>query len=453
MYLHTASILATALGVPLPELFHAAEDASQILASERARQPLASIAVLPFRVIGPADGSHLAEGLVEDLIHRLARSLFPVIAASSTFCRRGQPEAPEELARELCADYLVLGSVQRAGERIRVIARVMRAKTNQVLCARQYDHAYADVFAAQDELAASIVEQVRSMVLESEAAAIRNKQPADMSAWELAVRGSWQFHARSRAGNEEARELFERAIQKDRDLRLAWYSLAMTHQRDLMNQWSANSAVSVRRMHAICVDFARAHPHDPLLNVAAAYVAIYTGDRDAAVARLTQAFAVDPNIPTAYSLYGQVLAMANEPDRAIEQFEVALRLSPLDAELWSVYTAMALAHFVAQRYSETEYWAQRAIAHQPTVPFPLGTLAAALGHLGRIEEAQDAIERMLVLAPQTSVNGMTTLVSATNPDIVKRYQAGRSDCAWHRGPARGCRRRSAARRTARRPRA
>lgn len=424
VYLHTASVLAEALGVPLSDLLHPSEDASRIGGSDRAARPLASIAVLPFSVIGPDDSNHVADGLVEDLIHRLSRSLFPVIAASSTFGRRDQPGAEEVLSQALRADYLVLGSVQRAGASIRVCARVMRATTNQVLCSHKYDRAYRDVFAAQDELAASIVEHARRMVLESEAATARQKRPADLSGWELAVLGSWHFHARSRSGNERARELFERAVQKDRDLPIAWYSLAMTHQRDLLNQWSTNPTQSVERMHAICHDFARVHPHDPLLGVASAYLAIYSGDRDTAAEHLTKALAVDPNIPAAYSLYGQILAMANDPDRAIEQFEVALRLSPLDAEVWTVHTAMALAHFVAHRYDETERWARHAIAHQPALPFPLGTLASALGHMGRIDEARTAVKHMLALTPDATVAGMATLLAATNRDLVERYQAG-----------------------------
>ena len=83
------------------------------------------------------------------------------------------------------------------------------------------------------------------------------------------------------------------------------------------------------------------------------------------MARLTEALSLDPNMVNAYSLYGQTLAMAAEPDRAIEQFELGLRLSPRDTERWALYLGMSLAHFVAERYEEAIAASERVRAVTP----------------------------------------------------------------------------------------
>jgi adenylate cyclase len=137
--------------------------------------------------------------------------------------------------------------------------------------------------------------------------------------------------------------------------------------------------------------------------------------------RLRDAIALDANSTTAYSLYGQLLAMENEPDEAIEQFEQAMRLSPRDSDLWSVQTALALCHFVAERYNEMLESAQSALRSRPEMPFPHGTVGVALTCLDRIDEARAVVTTMLALEPRTCVRGLRAIVASTNPDIVERY--------------------------------
>lgn len=426
IFVETARILASTLGQPLEELLHSSEKDYGVAVRRIENQRLPpSVAVLPFKVIGPAgDATHLADGLVEDLIHRLGRSLFPVVSPASALAPSSRSLLETDLVRELRANYLVVGATQRAGNQIRVTARIVRAADYCVLASEQYERDYADVFAAQNDLAARIVERVGSMLLKTESSSLLQRDPSDLSAWELAVRGSWHFHAGTRTGNLEARSLFEQAVAKDSGLALAWYSLAMTHQREIVNQWSADPGRCLVLMKQVYDEFARCHPQEPWVAIIAAYISVYSGQREAAMSRLSEAIHLNPNAAAAYSLYGQTLAMANEPDRAIDQFDTALRIGPLDPERWSIYTAIALAHFVAERYQETVTWAERATSLRPDVPFPHGTLASALGHLGRLPEARKALQIMKKLAPSASMKGMETLIASTNRDIARRYQAG-----------------------------
>jgi TolB-like protein/Tfp pilus assembly protein PilF len=421
VYLDTARRLAALLDVSLRELLPPEEGAADP-ATEAAP---ATIAVMPFELLGgDEDGRFFADGLAEDLITRLGRRWFPVISRGSTFRYRGGARQPLELRADLGADYAIEGSVRRAGDTVRVTARLTDTATARQLWANHYDRRYEDVFALQDALVATIVAQVDSAILDHEVRGLLHKDPADLAAWELSLRGSWCFHRRSKDRNAEARALFEQALRRDPMLPLAWYLLAMTHQRAIINQWSQDLAGSLREMGDVCAEFARHHPNDPGLHIAAAYAAVYAGDRRSAAARLRDAIDLDPNATAAYSLYGQTLAMANEPDKAIEQFEVAIRLSPRDPELWSVQTATALCHFVGERYEEMLRWAELAVQSRPDMPFPHGAVAVARTCLGDADATRAAVSTLLRLEPATTVRGLAVVLRSINPEIATRYLEG-----------------------------
>ena len=421
VYLDTARRLAALLEIPLTELVASSEKAS---AGTDLATP-ATVVVLPFEVIGTdADSQCFAEGLVEDLITRFGKRWFPIISRVSSFSYRDSPPDPRKLKAELGADYAIEGSVRRSDNQLRVTARLTDTKIGCQLWANSYDRPYADVFALQDALVTTLVGQIGGAIIDKEYNSQRQREPTDLSAWELALRGSWYFHRRSKDGNSEARSLFEQALRKDPMMPMAWYSLAMTHQRAIFNQWTPDSRQALQGMKDVCSEFARLYPNDSGLHVVSAYAAVYSGERRSAMARLREAIDLDPNASTAYSLYGQTLAMENEPDDAIEQFELAMRLSPRDSELWSIYIGIALCHFVAERYQDMLQSAQLALRTRPDMPFPYGTLAVARAYLGDLEEAQTAVKIMRELEPHTSLRGVQLMGASTRPDILARYLEG-----------------------------
>jgi tetratricopeptide (TPR) repeat protein len=347
-----------------------------------------------------------------------------VISPASAFRYAGQRPEPPRLWVELGADYVVDGSVRRSEDRLRVTARLTDTKTSHQLWANSFDRPYGQVFALQDSLVATIVAQVDGAILDKEHRARIHRDPSDLTAWDLALRASWHFRRPTRDSNTQARSLFEEALRRDTALPLAWYSLAMTHQRAIVNQWSKDPRDSLREMRQVCAAFASSHPGDPGLHIATAYADVYSGDRQSAMGRLREAIEIDPNAANAYVLYGQTLAMEKQPDEAIEQLEVAMRLSPRDSDLWTIQTAVALAHFVAERYGEMLDWAKAAVQTVPHAPFPYGTLAVAHAYLGDLHEARAAVQRLLGIEPKTTVGGLRAIVASTSPDVVVRYVEG-----------------------------
>jgi TolB-like protein/predicted Zn-dependent protease len=425
VYLDTARRLAALLEVPLDALLGESEPTSELRPHTHIASGPATIAVLPFEIMGAAaDSLYFGDGLVEDLITRLGRHWFPVISRGSSFRYRERRPEPQTLRAELGADYVIEGSIRRSESRLRVTARLTETRTALQVWANTYDRPYADVFALEEELTTTIVGQVASVIVDRECRELMRRDPSDLTAWELALRGSWHFHRSTRDANVEARSLFEQALTRDPMQPMAWFALAMTHQRSIVNQWSADARRSLHEMKETCAEFRRRHPDDPRLSIATAYADVFSGERQSAMARLREGIELDPNAAVAYSLYGQTLAMEHRPDEAIEQFEQAMRLSPRDSDLWSVQLGIALCHFVAERYADMLEWAELALRTNPAMPFPHSAVAVAHAYLGDDERARAAVQSTLDLEPRTTASRVQAFAASTDPEIIARYVEG-----------------------------
>jgi adenylate cyclase len=421
VYLESARRLASLLQTPLSALVDAAK-ARALACHEPAEAP--SIAVLPLRPIGADQATQwLADGLTEDLLHRLGSSWFPVLARTCTQDLDASAPTLLDSCVEKNIAYFVEGSARRADDALRLSVRLVETSTGQVVWTNAYDRPFSHTLRVQSELSEVLVSELARKVLIREGTRLQTKEPTDLNAWQLGLRGAWHFHHRTREHNEAARSHLMAAVRRDPDQPLAWYTLALSHQQDILNQWAAPSE-TLTRLADIVTEFLRVHPSDPRAAIAAAYVDIYTGRRDAAAIRLKSAIELNPNLADAYSLYGQTLAMAGDPDPALEQFEMALRLSPGDSEGWRILTSVALAHFVAERYEESIVWVEKAIAASPTVAFCYGVLATCHAHLGNLLDAKAAMRSMQRIEPTLSLGGFGALMASTDQRIAERYVAG-----------------------------
>lgn len=253
---------------------------------------------------------------------------------------------------------------------------------------------------------------------------LAHRNPNDMVAWELAVRGCALFRGCSAAENRAARNLFQQALAQDRKFPWAYYLLALTYQRGLINQWDTSIEGTLARMAELSEQFERLHTYDSRSKVITAYVMVYRGMRAGAIEQLHCAIDQDPNNPLAYSLLGQALAMDAEPEAALEQFEIAIRLSPHDHDLWSLRTATALTHFAAEDYDQAVKWASAAARLRPDVPITTATLASAAALSGDLDSARNAVADLQQRNPRLSADGFQVAMASTRADIAKRFLDG-----------------------------
>jgi tetratricopeptide (TPR) repeat protein len=232
------------------------------------------------------------------------------------------------------------------------------------------------------------------------------------------------FHERRPASNQEARRLLQQSLQRDPQLDWAFYLGGLTHQQDIVNQWSSSPQASVKSLNELSVEFERKHPIDPRAQLVRAYALLYLGQREAAHDRLLQSLESAPNQHLSYLLLGQTLAMADSPDPAIEQYEIATRLSPRDCDLWSIRTATALTHFVAERLEQALIWAESALQLRPDLAFTFGTVASISALCGDLPKAKQALSSMLNINPNMTIERFAPVLASTHPGIAQRYLRG-----------------------------
>lgn len=427
IYLETARRVAGLLDISLDKLLSsgaapAADAAAKPPAEPAALSSAVAVAVLPFHAIGSGRSEMLAAGLTEDLTTRLGSWWFPVICYGSSRAYRGQASALA--ANDLQVAYVIEGSAQASGAQLRVRARLVRVETGEQLWCAEYTRKHSDLLRLQDELTGDIVTSVHQRLLRLEGQRLEGRSTSDLDTWELLVRGSQCFYEGSHAQNQAAREYLLQAVQKDANAAQAWYLLALTYQQELVNQWSSDLRGCLVQLQGVCSEFGRRHRNDPRVEVVSAYLSVYQGRRAEAAERLQRAIEGLPNLSRAYCFHGQVLAMGEDPDRALEDLEISLRLSPCDPQVWTTLTGAALAHFAAERYAEAVDWAERSLTSHPEIPFTLATLVSASMLSGQPQRAQQGLERLRALQPRLSLRGFEHITGSTNPEIVARFLGG-----------------------------
>jgi adenylate cyclase len=384
-----------------------------------------AIAVLPFtNMSGDPDQEFFSDGISEDIITALCKSrwLF-VIARNSSFIYKGKSVHMKQIAEELGVGYVVEGSVRKSGDRVRITAQLNDVTTGSHIWAQRYDRALADVFVVQDEITESIVGAVHPSLLQAEIERTKRKHPESLGAYECVLRAYPYFWAFDRAVNAMALAHLNRAIELEPDYPLARALAAWCKAREVIYNWTPkldDAKVEALRLAKLAGDLTN---DDPMVLTALSAAHSVVGDLEIASALIEKALALDPNSAMAWNRSGWLNAFLVRPEIAIEHFQRAIRLSPFDPMNFNSYFGIRNAHFVAGRYEESLEWCRKGMVERPELVWPLRSMAASLGLLGRIPEAREAVRRLLEGYPGITIS---KVVAATphRGDYVQRYAEG-----------------------------
>jgi serine/threonine-protein kinase len=286
-----------------------------------------AIAVLRFedRSAGGAN-AYLAEGLSDEIIGSLSRVPgLRVVGRTSSFRFRADSTTAEEVGRRLNVGAVLVGSVQREGDSLRVVASLMDASTNGVLWQEKYDRKMSSVFRIEDEVASAIATRLSTRL----APAGAPDRAENMEAYQLYLQGRYFFNRRTAESLRKSIDLYEQAIALDSTYARAWAGLA-----DAWNVIGALMYVPPRDAlpkgkaaaeRAIALDDGLSDAHATL-----GFVHLfYDWDWDGARRELERAIALDPNAPIAHLYYGYYLDIAGQPEEAVRENRRALELDPL----------------------------------------------------------------------------------------------------------------------------
>jgi TolB-like protein/class 3 adenylate cyclase len=346
-----------------------------------------SIAVLPFQnMSGDPEQEYFSDGMVEDIITALSRfkSLF-VIARNSSFTYKGKAVDIKQVGRELGVRYVLEGSVRKAGGKVRITGQLIEAATGAHLWADRFDGPLDEIFELQDKITSSVVAAITPRVEQAEIDRSERKPTESLDAIDLYYRALQSLRRLNREGNEDAVQLARQAISFDPNFSAA-YGIALEcyiQRRD--GGWINNDDVAEGKRYAARItergDDASA------LSSAAVFIANVLMDAGTADAIVDQALAINTNLAAAWVRRGWISIFLGRHEPAIQQFQYAMRLNPLD-EIHRMEAGLAAANFFLHRFEIALSWATKSIARRENYFIALRFALVSCAMLGRIADAQ-----------------------------------------------------------------
>lgn len=366
------------------------------------REPRPSLAVLPFRKrLSDPDEAYFADGIVDEIIHRLAalKELF-VVSRGSTLGYGGETIDARNIARELGVRYILYGSVRRAGGQLRISTELSDASTGEVIRADHYEGALSGLFELQDRIAISVVNAIAPHVHQRELRRVSRMHPQNMTAYDLLLQALDLLYRMDYESFFRAHGLLQQAISLDPDYGAAhayaalWYIFRVGEMGS--TAVDADGAAAVGHAEAAI----RGDPRDAMALAIYGHVQSFLlRDYDKATATLEQAVSLGPSLAMAWSMASATSGYCNQGERAVQQGELGVRLSPLDARTFWHEGILAQAYYISGDYDAALEWVRSALKRNESIRFNARLLIATLAALGRKADAADAAAHLLRIQP------------------------------------------------------
>jgi TolB-like protein/class 3 adenylate cyclase/predicted Zn-dependent protease len=388
-----------------------------------------SIAVLPFvNLSGDPQQEYFSDGMTEDIITALSR--FPdlfVIARTSVFTYKGKPVKVQQVSEELGVRYVLEGSVQRSGDRVRITAQLIDATSGRHLWGERLDRELKDIFALQDEVVQTIVARLTGgagRLTVAERARVMRKSTDSLEAYELALRARQARVRFTKEGNAEALRLNQRAVQLDPEYARAHAGLAGVHLFDAILGWSDSPAESINRAFEFAKKAVALDDSDYMGHWYLGRALIAKKEFDQGLAEYEKAMTLNPNEADLMAHKGLALTWVGRPEEAIAWVKKAMRLNPYYGGWYP--GALGFAYYMARQYEEAIAPLTEAINRNPKALWMRTHLAASYAQLGRDEEAREAAAGILEINPEFSINrwGRGFGLSFKNPADVEHHLDG-----------------------------
>lgn len=385
-----------------------------------------SIAVLPFTNMSrDPEQDYFADGVVEDIITALSRFrwLF-VIARNSSFAYKGRAVDVKHVGHELGVRYVLEGSVRKAAQRLRITGQLIEGSTGAHLWADRFDGTTEDVFDLQDRVAIAVVTAIAPKLEQAETDRARRTPTERLDAYDYYLRGRAAAAAGTKPRNDEALRLLYKAIELDPDFASAWGMAARCYTLRHANSWMVDGqeVAETKRLARRAVELGR--DDAVALCMAGWALARVLHEMEEGASHIERALTLNPNLAAGWQYSGLLQAYLGNPELAASNLARAMRLSPLDTDLYAMQAGTALAEFVAGRYEESARWAEMALREQPNFFPALRNAATSHALAGRLDQARQALGRVLQADPELRVSNVPARVPLRRPADLARYQEG-----------------------------
>jgi adenylate cyclase len=381
-----------------------------------------SIAVLAFdNLSGDPEQEYFADGLSENIITALSRvnDMF-VISRNSSFKYKGKPITVRQVARDLGVHYVLEGSVQRSGDRLRITAQLIDGQTDQHVWAEKYDRKIEDVFALQDEITRKVIAGMGLTLTGGEDFRKYSESTDSFKAFVHVLKGNAYLHVfRKRGMNMLARQEFEKALALDPNYGKALVQLGHTHLADARYRWSESRKESI----LLAKDYAsRAERAGATAFGLRGWSHFLEGEVEAAMAEFRRGLEASPNSASGNALMGLQLMYTGKPEHSIAYYQRAMRLSPMYQDWYP--SSLGEAYRLLGRYEEAIASLNAYIERNPEdVRRGRVRLAATLVQAGRENEARAVAKEMLRLEADFTVASYMRSRLYTDPEVKEQLKA------------------------------
>jgi adenylate cyclase len=374
-----------------------------------------SIAVLPFdNLSGDPEQEYFSDGITEQIITGLSKipQLF-VVARNSSFIYKGKAVKVGQVAEDLGVRYVLEGSVQRSGDRIRITAQLIDAIKGHHLWAESYDRELEDLFALQDDITLKIMTAMRVKLAHGgQFEAYEKFSASNIRALEKGMKGVQIMRRMTKQDMSQARKLFEEAIALDPEYVGAYTVLAMTHLYEVWLGWSKSPRESMvqaiklaRKSLAMAENFDMTHSLIGHIHLAKRQYA-------KAIAAGERAIELNPNSADAHARLAMTLTMAGRHEEAIALLERAIRLNPYPPN-WYL-SNLGNAYRNAGKYEEAVTSYKKVLKRNPNFLFAHRGLASVYSLLGREDEARAEVQEILRINPALSIQRLAKILLYKN---------------------------------------
>lgn len=383
-----------------------------------------TIAVLPFvNMSSDPEQEFFSDGITSDIITELSRfSILNVIARHSSFAFNSENVDIEEVAEKLGVQYVVEGSVRRAGNRVRITAQLIDTQTGKHIWSERYDRELDDIFAVQDEVTRSIVATIAAQLGKTVSENAARKATTSIKSYEYFLQANREYYRFNPDDNVAAAQLYQKAIERDPQFSRAYAGLANTYTTDYFVGWlrTKNALHNGREnaQKALQLD-----SNDAMARLILAWVLIGNGQWEEAELELDRVMRLKPGDADILAETGNCLISVGRFEVGIALLEEAIRLNPLFPDSYQRW--LGCGYYVAGRYREAIN-SLRTIAKDG---WGYAYLAASFARMGELEHARDALSKFI--AQRQKELESSGVPAGTTGDLLGNIKANfRTEADW-----------------------
>ncbi|MBW2635403.1 MAG: tetratricopeptide repeat protein, partial [Deltaproteobacteria bacterium] len=362
-----------------------------------------SIAVLPFDNMNKdPDQEYFSDGLTEQIINGLCKvsNLF-VIGRNSSFAYKGKSVSTKQIAQELGVRYILEGSVQKAGDRVRITAQLIDATTDYHMWSERYDRDLSDIFALQDEITMKLIYAMQIKLISGEQARLWEGGTTNIRAYDRCMRGNEYFFRFNEKDHKQAQRFYKEALKIDKAYAFAYAMLGFTHIFDFIFGWSSSPIKSFEEAEknvekALALNDSLDIGHSLL-----GFIYLFKRQYDEAIKEGERAIELNPNGGESHVLFGFILILSDKTELAIKLLKRAFRLNPIP--LPHYYSILAMAYRNNGQYEKAIELSEKGLIGNPDQLSVYLTLAASYWFLNQTEEAHKVVEEVLRIDPKFSL--------------------------------------------------